>query len=70
MREVRVPRVTRQRAAQQLQRLSCRHAATRLVGERDDAVDVRVSSSGSYPVNGLRLKASATSLPWACSSRM
>ena len=39
-REIHVPRVTTERAAQQRQRLVLRHAAAGLVGERDHAVDI------------------------------
>ena len=41
VREIRVARIAGERAAQQWQRLACRHAAAGLVRQRDHAVDVR-----------------------------
>ena len=41
VREIHVPRVTAERAAQQRQRLVLRHAAAGLVRQRDHAVDIR-----------------------------
>ena len=40
-REIHMPRITAERAAEQRQRLVLRHAAAGLVGQRHDAVDIR-----------------------------
>ena len=40
-REIRMPRIAAERAAEQRQRLVLGHAAAGLVGQRDDAVDIR-----------------------------
>ena len=39
--EIRMPRIAAERAAKQRQRLVLRHAAAGLVGQRDDAIDIR-----------------------------